>query len=230
MPARRAATRALAICTLLLAACGEGTPVAPTGSILRLSANPSRIDATGTSTITIQALRVNGNPVNPGTEVRLATDLGTIDPVVYTDQDGVALATLRGDGRAGTATVSAYSGDLEPAEIEVRVGAFAAAITLTVDPASLPISGGRVTLRALVRDDLGEPIVGAPVVFGTEAGRLASGGGVVRTDASGLATDRLNVSASDAESHPGGIRVSAETLGEGGNQLIAEATIVIREP
>jgi hypothetical protein len=33
-----------------------------------------------------------------------------IDEVVHTDRDGVAKATLRGDGRVGTATVTAHSG------------------------------------------------------------------------------------------------------------------------
>lgn len=89
-------------------ACDSATPTAPSGTILTITANPSQIGLTGTSLITVIGRRPDGNPLNPGTEIFFSTDLGTITPTVTTvDDDGVARATLRGDGRPGTANVTA---------------------------------------------------------------------------------------------------------------------------
>jgi hypothetical protein len=67
---------ATAILAVAFAACDEGTPVSPVGSILRISAQPTRIGATGTSTVTIQALRGQRQPGQRGTEIRLSTTIG----------------------------------------------------------------------------------------------------------------------------------------------------------
>src|SRR3954453_23307436 len=82
----------------LTTACDKATPVAPTDATLTVSASPSEITSTtGTSSITAVVRKANGQPVNPGTQVRFTTTLGTIDPVASTDSSGVATATLRGD-------------------------------------------------------------------------------------------------------------------------------------
>ena len=102
--------------------CSEGTPVARTGTILRVSAFPTQIGKLGRSTITVNAYRSTGNPVNPGTEVRLSSTLGSIDPVAYTSENGQATAVLQGTGRVGTATVSAFSGGVDPVTIDIAIG------------------------------------------------------------------------------------------------------------
>jgi PKD repeat protein len=184
-----------------------------------MSANPTQISTTGTSTITIQALRSNGNPVNPGTEIRLSTTIGRIDPVVYTDDDGVARAQLKGTGRAGTATVTAHSGAVEPVTVDITVGTPAAAIRLTASPTSVPETGGTVALLALVRDDQGQPLPGVSVNFSSEAGTLESGGEFVETDASGTARDVLTVTALDLQAvGDDSFEVTAEVGGVGGVQ------------
>jgi hypothetical protein len=232
MHTRRRLPAPLVLLALVLPsfACSEGTPVAPKGTVLHISAYPTRIGKTGTSALTVQALRVNGNPVNPGTEIRLSSTIGIVDPVIYTDNDGVAHGTLRGDGRVGTATVSAYSGGTDTATTDVAVGALATSISLSVDPTSLPESGGRVDLIALVRDDQGQPLPDASVNFRTEAGSLASGGAFLTTDANGQATDRMDVSAADTASQPDHIiTVTAESGGSGG-VISATANITIQSP
>jgi PKD repeat protein len=130
----------------------------------------------------------------------------------------------------GTATVSAYSGSVEPVTTEVEVGSLVAAITLTADPTSLPETGGEVTLLALVRDDTGQPLPGATVNFRTEAGTLASGGRFITTDENGEATDTLTVSAADAQGEPDDrITVTVEAGGEGG--VVEDSVdIVIQSP
>lgn len=232
MRTRRRLSAPLALLALVLPvfACSEGTPVAPKGTVLHISAYPTRIGKTGSSTLTVQALRVSGNPVNPGTEIRLSSTIGIVDPVIYTDNDGVAHGTLRGDGRVGTATVSAYSGGTDAVTTDVAVGALATSISLSVDPTSLPESGGVVQLIALVRDDQGQPLPDASVNFRTEAGSLASGGAFLTTDANGQATDTLTVSAADTASQPDHIiTVTAESGGSGG-VISATANITIQSP
>lgn len=228
--------RPLALAAALVAAaiassCGEGTPVSPSGAILRVSANPTRIGTTGSSTITIQALRSNGNPVNPGTEIRLSSTIGNVDAVVYTDNDGVARATLRGDGRAGTATVSAYSGAVDAVTTEVAVGFPAGSIALSVTPTSIPETGGEIDLLALVRDDQGQPLAGASVNFRTDAGSLDSDGAFLTTNSAGQARDVLTVSALEIQAIGGdSFEVSAEVGSSGGVQSDSFSIGIQRPP
>lgn len=100
---------------LLLAACDSGTsPVAPEDpneTDLTISAHPPEIPVDGTSEIRALALhKDSGVPVRTGTEIRFTTTLGTIDPLARTDSDGIAVVTLRADGKDGRAEVRARSG------------------------------------------------------------------------------------------------------------------------
>lgn len=111
--AMKYAVRSLLLSVFVVAAwgCDKATPTAPSGSILTISANPALVtSATGASTITVTGRRANGGPLAEGTEIRLATNLGTIEPLVTLDRNGTATATLRGDGRVGKATVTASTG------------------------------------------------------------------------------------------------------------------------
>jgi len=229
MKRRHAALAGLALFGFGLLACEEGTPVAPTSSILRISAYPTRIDTRGTSTVTVNAYRVNGNPVNPGTEVRLSSNLGAVDAVVYTNDDGVAQGVLRGDGRVGTATISAFSGAVEPVTVDVAVGQLAASMSFQVTPSSVPEVGGTLDLLALVRDDESQPLQGATVNFRSEVGTLESGGRFLVTNALGEARDELTVTAADLQNIGGdSFVVTAEVGGAGGNIISRDFTVGIQ--
>jgi hypothetical protein len=209
---------ALGLAFLALAACSEGTPVAPTGALLRISAFPTRIAQTGQATISVSAYRSNGNPVNPGTEIRFSSTVGRVDEVAFTNESGQATAILRANGQIGTATVSAFSGGIEPVTVDVAVGQLSASMTLQVTPTSLPETGGSLDLLALVRDDQSQPLAGAQVNFRSEIGTLASGGRFIVTNANGEARDRLTVSAVDIQTvQDDNFEVAAETGGTSGN-------------
>lgn len=93
---------------LPLAGCDKATPVAPNGATLAISASPSTVSLTGTSTVTVIGRRPNGSPLIPGTEIQFSTNLGSIEPsLTTTDSSGRATATFRADGRAGAATITA---------------------------------------------------------------------------------------------------------------------------
>jgi hypothetical protein len=208
---------ALAACLLvpLAPACDRPVPVAPEGSTLTITANPSKIGITGTSAITILARKLDGTPVNGGTEITLSTNLGEIEPLVSTNSSGVALATLRGDGRVGLATVQAFSGAAGEALIDVQVGALAEFIELTATPASVPRDGGEISLRAQAFDD-GSPLQGAFISFSSEIGSLASNGASIQTDANGVAVDTLTVTREQmANLTASFFLVTARTSGDG---------------
>ena len=222
---------------LLLAAlvvplgCSEGTPVAPSGTILRVSAYPTRISTRGLSTVTVNAYRSTGNPVNPGTEVRLSSTLGIVDAVAYTSDSGQATAQLRGDGRIGTATVSVFSGGIDPVTIDIAIGQLAASMSFQVTPSSVAETGGTLDLLALIRDDVSQPLAGAQVNFRSEVGTLESGGRFITTDADGEATDRLTVTAADLQLvGDDNFQVTAEVGGSGGSIVSRTFQVGIQRP
>lgn len=85
------------------------------GARLRLRANPPAISPSGSTTVSVVASFVDGTPLPTGTSIDLTTTLGRLDAGrLTTAADGTAATVLRGDGRRGTARVSAtaagYSG------------------------------------------------------------------------------------------------------------------------
>ncbi len=230
-------------------ACDKATPTAPVGTLLTISASPTRISASGTAVISIIARTATGSPLRSGTELRLATSLGSIEPLVTTNSNGEATASLRGDGRQGTATVEVTTGvappppmtsTLEPvgnasgigtATVTVLIGSNVGGISLQATPstiaqATIPTAGSRVQLLALVRDDQGQPLVGANVNFNSELGVLSSRGQFLQTNSRGEASDTLTVQKAEAGSFQGQtFTVRARASLGSGNQ---EATFSVR--
>jgi len=235
-------------------ACDSATPTAPAGTILTLSANPTQISLNGSAILTVIGRRPDGNPLNEGTEIFFTTDLGSVVPVVVAvDEDGVARATLRGDGRAGTANVTARVGTggggggeegggsgTGSASTSVRIGSTTGAISLQATPTTVPEDFPEATraiqLLALLRDDQGQPLPDVPVNFGTEVGSLDSGGAFIDTNDEGEARDTLRVSEADINSVSGDsftVTVEAGTGGGdgGGGLQTDEVTIsILRRP
>lgn len=95
------------LASLTVLSCDSANPVAPTGSTLTVTANPTLISLNSTSTITVTGFRPDGNPLNPGTLINVSSTIGSLDDTVLEIQNGRATTILRPDGRVGTATVSA---------------------------------------------------------------------------------------------------------------------------
>lgn len=233
-------------------ACDSATPTAPAGTILTMSANPTQISLNGRATLTVIGRRPDGNPLNEGTEIFFTTDLGSVNPVVVAvDENGVAQSNLRGDGRAGTAQVTARvgtsggggegegGGGAGSASTSVRIGSTAGAVSLQATPTTVPEDFPEPTraiqLLALLRDDQGQPLPDVPVNFGTEVGSLESGGAFIDTNAQGEARDTLRVDEADINSVSGDsftVTVEAGTGGgEGGGLRTDEVEIsILRRP
>ena len=216
LPAAIAASLSLA----LFAACDKTSPVAPSGTLITISANPNRIPSDGSAEIRVVALRPNGTSVSSGTLIRLSTTLGSIPPSVPVDDRGEALAMLEAKGQFGVATISANTGGSETATVEVQLGLSPASVTVQVTPNSVPETGGEADLLAIVRDDRGQPLENAQVNFRTEIGTLESGGGLITTGADGTASDRLIVSSGDLDTVTGDTFQVGVDVGSGGGQLV----------
>jgi len=191
------------------------------GAVLNLSASPTRIGVNGTSTITVQARRGDGQPLEAGTEIRFTTTLGTVTNTSTTNGDGQARATLRGDGRTGTATITAttVAGDGE-GTIDIAVGINAGSVSLQASPTSIGEGGGDINLLAIIRDDEGSALEGANANFTTEIGTLASGGSLIRSDSGGEATDVLTVTRAQLETITGqSFNVEVQVSGAGSQVL-----------
>ncbi len=206
----------------VFAACDKTSPVAPSGSLITISANPDRIPSDGSAEIRVVALRPNGTPVSRGTLVRLTTTLGAIPPSIGVDDRGEALAILRADGQFGVATVSASAGGSETATIDVQLGLSPASVTVQVTPNSVPETGGEAVLLAIVRDDRGQPLEKAQVNFRTQVGTLDSGGGLVPTAADGKASDRLVVTSGDLDTVSGDSFEVGVDVGGGAGELVTK--------
>jgi PKD repeat protein len=229
---------------LAVAGCDKASPVAPSGSILAVSANPTRIPLNGSSTITIIGRKPDGNPLNPGTEIHLSASLGTIPSIVTTNGSGTATATFQSNGRLGTARISAAVGtapagggtttDTPPpstptsASVDVQVGSVTTTIILQPTPTTLPATGGNVSLLAVLRDDSGQPIANQGVNFTTDLGTLGSRGNTVTTNSSGVARDTLRLTEQDLANNASSVMVTVHATGAAGAAVTQTATIQIQ--
>jgi hypothetical protein len=204
--------------------CGEGVPlVSPEGSTLTISANPTSIPLVGgESTITVIGFRSaadGGGTLPNGTQIFFSTTLGVIEERV-TMQSGVARATLRSNGRAGTATVTATSGQGVSQTTEVRIGLAGEGvrIVLTANPTTVVSPDFTSELVATAFDDGNNPLRDVPIIFTTTAGVLASRGSIIRTNANGQAVDRLtlvNESSATVTAISGAVSSNAVTVSRG---------------
>jgi chitodextrinase len=214
---------------LLASACDKGSPVAPRGANLQVTASPLEIGVLGTSAITVTAHRGNGVPVNPGTEIRLSTTLGSIPEVVTTDERGIARAVLQGGDRPGTARITASSGSVEAATVEVKVGIGVGRVLLDATPRAVSVSGGQVQLTATVLDDRDAVLADTNVTFLSPLGQLSSA--VVRSDAQGRATTTLTLSGAELRAHNESTFQASAEAGPASSRVIGRVTLrIIRPP
>ena len=126
---------------------------------LYLEAQPSAIEANGTSTSTITATLRNevGNPII-GETIAFQSTMGIITASGVTDERGKATATLTSERRNGTAMVSALYADFT-----TTTPVYFQGVTMTVnaDPTSLIADGAdSSTITATLVDAASVPIVG----------------------------------------------------------------------
>lgn len=183
---------ALAAFALLAAGCDKASPVAPDGSVLSISATPTKVGLTGASTIVVQGRKPTGGALNDGTEIRFSVDKGTVTPVIAEIRDGRATATFRGDGRSGVAKVSATTGDgTAVATIDIQVGESAdtkPVVLVSASPNNIPV-GGTAEITIIARNSDGSPVAaGQQVILTSTLGSLSPSRPTTRADGTATAT------------------------------------------
>ena len=122
---RTVVTATLVGCAALTGACDKDSILAPNGSEITLVATSSTLPANGSIDVTAHLNRGGfgggesgataivpgvGPPVRDDTIVTFVSTLGRLAPFEAKTVDGKVTVTLFGDGRAGTAKLSAFSG------------------------------------------------------------------------------------------------------------------------
>jgi len=193
----------LLVSLLPAAGCDKATPVAPNGSVLLISANPSKVGLNGTSTITVVGRKPDGQPLNPGTEVRLSVDKGTINPSVVTvDDHGEGTATFRADGRQGTAKVTAMvGGGMTMVSTDVQVGESSdtkPTVLVSANPSTIPVNGTS-TITVIGRNSDGSPAGGQQVILTSTLGTLDNARLTTRANGTAETTLRAGAQAGTAK-------------------------------
>jgi hypothetical protein len=182
------------------AACDKMPLTAPSGTAITLIASTNTLPVNGAADITALLIEGglgangattsgSGTPVHNGTVVTFTTTLGRIEPGEAKTTAGKVTVKLVGDGRSGTATITAFSG-ASSQTLDVNIGAAGATrLVIAASPTSLPATGGTSTITASVQDTQGNGVAGVPVIFTTTRGTL--GATNVLTNDQGLASTSL---------------------------------------
>jgi hypothetical protein len=195
---RPAAAWSFIFTTLVLASffclsCDDDNTVARSDSRLILSADPSEIGITGTSSLTVQGTNENGVPLPDGTTVTFSVDqAGRVDPAAVQLVNGTATTTYFATFSSGEITITATSGSVQARTTITVADNIEENVFVSANPGTLPSGGGTSVISAVVTDDSGRPIANIGVDFSTTSGTLQSGGDTIETNSSGVATDVLN--------------------------------------
>ena len=184
---------AFAAMALYVIGCDSApNPVAPTGTVLTVTANPTKIAPNGeTAAITVSGFKPDGNPLNPGTLVTLSSDLGNLaSNSLAISSNGRAQTTLTSDGRTGAATVTATltTGGEATATATVQVEDLKPQLEISANPSTIPVLDTS-TITIFARDSNGFLLgAGERILLTADLGSVPS---EVETDASGRATARF---------------------------------------
>ena len=196
---------------------------------LTVTAYPTNIRVDGdTSAITATLWDESGKPATDetGIDVTFFTTLGILDSdtdtVTKTAKTGVVTAELTSQTQGGTATIS-VTADSASDWIHVTFSyRTPAAVTVGANPTSIFADGvSTSTITAMVKDELGFPIVdGTVVTFTTSLGVISP---ATDTTSDGEALTTLT-----SDSTVGTARVTATADSKAGNALVTFVTFVTR--
>ena len=211
---------ALALLVSVVAACDKVPLLAPTGSLITLSANASTVPTGGSVGLTAFVTESSGTPVQNGTTVRFTTTLGTVSPTETQTTNGIAVATFQAGASSGIAEVHAISGGATGTSsgtgttttttnsVKITVGAAAVnTVTLRANPSSVGPNGGSVELIASVITENGAGIQNVPVTFNADQGTLTVQ--TVPTDANGEARTVLTTAQKTSVTATAGTKTSS---------------------
>lgn len=223
----------MALAQLAVSACDKMPLVAPTASTVTVTSGALVLPAGGSTEVSAFVAESGGTPVQNGTAVRFATNLGRVDPVEAQTRNGMAITTFHAGDVSGIADVRATSGaaggtastgngtgtttTTSTNVVQITIGAAAVeSVTLRANPAFVPPRGGTVELIASVLSVAGRALSGVPVTFTTTEGTLSATR--VISDESGDARTSLTTER------------TANVTASAGTKTSAAVTITRRDP
>jgi hypothetical protein len=225
------------LCLFTQASCDKAqNPLAPASTVLTLTAVPSQIAISGEgSRITVIGIKPDGNPVNPGTQITLTTNLGVLRPadgscasaatvdIVAADSQGRAVAQLCGNGRTGDAEVTAgltnVSGGSEgggmPAMVTVSIGQTETSqptVIISANPSVVPV-GGQSTITLIGRNADNSPVqAGSRIRLIADLGTLGCAGAFA---CPGEGTNPCNAACTNAQGEAEATFIAGDRSGTG---------------
>jgi Invasin, domain 3 len=160
-----------------IVSCDKATPVAPDGAIISITASPSQIPLDGTSVITVIGRKPDGQPLNPGTEIRF--NVGA--PSGSGGGGGMGGGGMGGSGGSGgstTGSATATGPSIEPAITEIRNGVATAVFRGGSSPGSVSVTastGGSISVTTAIQ--VGAPSGAKPTLTVTANPNSVSVGG-----------------------------------------------------
>lgn len=171
---RSPATKTDATCTIRSssASAADSVVIESRGVTISITSAIQQLPANGVSSVSIQTqLRETTSTVGiPNAAVNFGTSLGYIPASVNTNESGVIVTTLTAGDVVGDAMVIARYGNLLSDTVTVDFySPYPAAALLEAVDTSLRADGISATeVTAYIYDELGVPLVGAPVVWTAE--------------------------------------------------------------
>ncbi len=232
----------LALAALLLPVLGcdsADNPIAPSGSVLTITANPTQISLNGSATLTVTGFKPDGNPLNPGTQINLSTTLGVLAQTLVEVAGGRATTTLGADGRSGTATITATlpGGGETSATVDVLVGQTAETqptLSITASPNVIGIDES-AEVTAIARNADGSLFgAGGQVNLRTDLGWLVGGAGATCGSSGASAVTVTTRANSEAQAtlcggdQPGSATITGSV--DSSAEVIATVTIENQKP
>jgi hypothetical protein len=192
-------------------ACDQLPLLAPTGSKVVIHTDQTTLASNGTADVTATVLESSGTPVQNGTLVTFTTTLGQFDLREARTRNGSATVRLNAAGASGVAHITASSGGATSDAIDISIGTAAVdTIVVSASPATVPPTGGTVTLVATARGASGQGLSGVPVTFSATAGTVSPTTAV--TNAAGEATTTLTTTQATTVTARAGTKESTATI------------------
>jgi hypothetical protein len=135
--------------------CDKATPVAPDGAIISISASPTQIPLDGTAVITVIGRKPDGQPLNPGTEIRF--NVGATSGSGGGGGGGTGGGGAGGSGGSGgstTGSATATGPSIDPSIAEIRNGVATAVFRGGSSPGAVSVTastGGTISVTTSIQ-------------------------------------------------------------------------------
>lgn len=185
-----------------LPVCKKQAFMANDDAKITISAEKTAIGINESTVISILGYNADGSLLWDGSRVDLTVENGSLNMNTVELNDGRGQVTATGNKNPGEMKITARSGNAiaipNPLNIDVGTPQTISRLLISLNPATLPYTGGRVEITVRVLDEALAPVPNILVALETSAGMLDSQGTPTYSNSAGMVTDFLQTT-SDAD-------------------------------